>query len=584
MDKLKKFQPYQFWVLLAIAVILPLVGWFMARSGFVSQAQAQEDALKKLSDSLAFSTEDPNQDWEQKLNALNAVQEKQVRIAWEHLYNLQKQRMVWPKTVGQDPAKFELKEQNYYRNAYAAEVERVWRVLNPIVYAQDGTKSGIVEFPFEAMPRYDEIWENQSRAPTIKEMEASQEDLWLLTTLFQSIAKVNENSTSPYDSVVRAVGTLILRGGSTNFPGSGGGGGGMMPSAAGGMDPAMAGGSGGSGGMMPGMNDSMGMGGGLGGGSSATPTFDPSDEFGLETAAADAVAAAGTAMPGSAAGGMDPMSSMLPMSGGSFGDMGGGKGRASMQFERYVTQNEKWKTRGFYIELVIDHTRLPDVLVALSNSDWPVRITRVQQTDLQEEELVDAAAGGVAGGLPGAMPGAMPGDIGSGRSFAPAGMGSAMGGGMGGAMGGGMGSGFQRQSINRPMGNAGIAGGVEGGFTNEPDPLDDPILAHVAISGLITLYKAPPPEAAPVQDPAQADPSTQGQGAEPAPTAAVPAATPPAEAVATETAPTEKPADAAAKPEAEKSDVKAGDAPAAGEPAKGANPAPAEGTKPAGSG
>src|SRR6185369_13586523 len=97
-----------------------------------------------------------------------------------------------------DPSKFELKDQNYYRKLYAKEVERVWKVLNPIVYSpQDGTRSGLVEFPLEYVPRYDDIWEGQSRAPSVKEMEAAQEDLWLLTTLFKSIAKVNENSNSP---------------------------------------------------------------------------------------------------------------------------------------------------------------------------------------------------------------------------------------------------------------------------------------------------------------------------------------------------------------------------------------------------
>lgn len=589
MDKLKKFQPYQFWALLAVAVILPLVGWFMARSGFIAQAEAREKELASLVGSLSFSAEDPNQDWEKGLNELNSVQEKQVRIAWQQLYDAQKERMVWPKTVGQDPAKFELKEQNYYRNLYPPEIERLWKIPNPVVQNQDGTLTGLVEFPFEIIPRFDALWEGESRAPKIKEMMDAQEDIWLLTTLLKSIARVNESATSRYDAPVRLIQVIHLRGGGGTASSAGGAGGSadMM-----GGSSALAGGADAGGMTMPSMaGDAMGGAGEMGG--DVKVSFDPSDEWGTEVPAADAGGATGGSATGAdMAGSADPMGGAMAipsMGGSSFGSsgmQGGGDIRAMAKMERYVEQNEKWKTRGFYLELVIDHTRLPDLLVSLSNSDWPVRITRVQQADLQEEELVDASGGLMAGEMGGA--GSALGGAGSALGMGAGRPGGAMPPGLGGMGSAGMGSagmgiGGMGMNRSRPMGAGAMTAGIDGTAANEPDALNDPNLVHVAIGGLITLYKAPPPEAAPAdgamppsqgQDQTIPDVSSQGQPA--APTAAAVAGDTPAEESATPAdsatpaaaTAAEKPGPEAAKPSGDNPENKpAAEAPAKPDPA-----------------
>jgi hypothetical protein len=503
MDKLKKFQPYTFWVLLAIAVILPMVGWFMARSGFISEAEAREKDLSSLTGSLSFSAEDPNQDWAKSVEELNSVQEKQVRIAWQQMYDLQKERMVWPKVVGQDPSKFELKEQNYYRNAYAAEIQRVWMIPNPLRYTNEGTETGMVVFPFELVPRYDDLWELQSRAPKIKEMMDAQEDIWLLSSLLKSIANVNETATSPFDAPVRQISEIYLRGGGGSAGGAGGSGGTGTDLAMGGMaGMTMDSAAGyGSGGMIPGMGADDGMGGGMAGG--VNVKFDPSDEFGAEVPAAAEPGASpsggsgfSTDLAGDPMGGMN-IPSMMSGMGASGGTGGARSGQAMSKMERYIEKNEKWKTRGFYLEMVIDHTRLPDVLTSLTNSDWPVRITRVHQADIREEELVDVTGGMMAGG---GMPGsdmAAGGVPGMGRGYSPPGLGI-----------GGMGSGSMTSGMSsmmrRPMGVPGMgtglpgmsADGMDGTMTSGLEALKDPILVYVAISGVITLYN-PPPEASP---------------------------------------------------------------------------------------
>jgi hypothetical protein len=258
--------------------------------------------------------------------------------------------------------------------------------------------------------------------------------------------------------------------------------------------------------------------------------------------------------------------------------------------ERYVEKNEKWKTRGFYLEMVIDHTRLPDVLVALTNSEWPVRIVRVQQADIKEEELVDATSGAMAGG-----------EMGMGAGYTPPGMGAADAGAMSGM---GLGSSLPGL-IRRPSGVPGMGNsamgvpGMEGVATNEPDPLDDPMLVFVAVSGLITLYNPPvaagaPAEGVPtdqMQGLDQTIPSAATEGQPTAPSAAeIPAAEAPAAESGTPAAtpPATTPAADSAKPPEVKPDAAPPATPAPATPPPATPPAdakaePAAAAKPAGS-
>jgi hypothetical protein len=221
--------------------------------------------------------------------------------------------------------------------------------------------------------------------------------------------------------------------------------------------------------------------------------------------------------------------------------MGGGPGQPVKKRLRYVEDNEQFKTRGFYLELVIDHRYLPQLLAELSNMPWPSRIVRVHQVD---HDISDVGGGMTAGG---GMEGAR-------RSMGPMGFGGA--------------SRMQRE-----------------GDTPRPDhtaALANPFLVDCAISGLITLYK-PPKETAP----APGTPAAPGA----APPSAVPAAAPPvaaapaAEATASETAAAEKPAaesaDAAPKPAApaEPADKPAAEAPAKNDEKPKSDEPPQDGEK-----
>src|SRR5690242_13597408 len=96
MEKLQQVLKYQFWILLAIALILPFVGWYMATGGMATEALARTKSLQDLQKSLNVNNDDPNGEWQRQLSTINAEQEKQSGIAWRALFERQKPFMLWP--------------------------------------------------------------------------------------------------------------------------------------------------------------------------------------------------------------------------------------------------------------------------------------------------------------------------------------------------------------------------------------------------------------------------------------------------------------------------------------------------------
>ncbi len=220
MDKLKQVLKFQFWILLVVALILPLVGWSMARSGLISEAESRSKSLADAEKALSTNAEDPNKDWETGLEAINVEQAKQPKKAAKALYERQLPLMTWPTQMPNDPAKFQTKHQEYYRTAYRQFVENVRKVVKPY---DDETQTGLVIYPDDLLPTPD-LSEWVSQAPSVEQIRAAQEDLWLLSALLKQIASVNEDENkdarTPFDAAIRQINELYLRGGSKAGGGS----------------------------------------------------------------------------------------------------------------------------------------------------------------------------------------------------------------------------------------------------------------------------------------------------------------------------------------------------------------------------
>ncbi|MFN0053979.1 MAG: hypothetical protein ACKV0T_17510 [Planctomycetales bacterium] len=533
MDKLKQIQKYQFWIILGLAVILPLVGWVMARSGLISEAEARTKSLNDIKTNLNAKPDDPNAEWEQRLTAINTIQKREVDAAWADLYERQLPRMIWPKNI--DPARMENENQraeqlDLYRTSYERELAAVRRIVSPL---DDEGANGLVELPDAILPHPELEWEANRRPPTVKQVEAAQEDLWLLASLLKAIAEVNRSTgaTTQLDAPIREVTELVLRGGSVggaskaakgpaNAQAGGGTGGGN--NAASDMMSKMAKGIAGS---ITSGNDSSS------GGIDLNISFNPDDELGPEVPVKEDKTAAkkspGNSQVGGGSTGNNAASDMMSKTAGSIGaSINGNDSRrgGGSNMERYLENKPQYRTRGFYMELVMDHRRVPDLLVALSNTDWPLKIARVQQADYKDEELatedsLGTMAGSVRGGAPGMGVGSAPGmavggapgmGIGSAPGMGGAGAKGAKGsapGGMpvGGMPGGATGGGAKSKArSNRALDDE------EGGAAEFQQPsvsaFDDPMLARVSLDGWFTIFNKPTAE------PAKGTPGTGGNG------------------------------------------------------------------------
>ncbi|MFM7160553.1 MAG: hypothetical protein ACKO3P_09285 [Planctomycetaceae bacterium] len=482
MDKLKQVLKYQFWILLGLAVLLPLVGWFLASSGLAKGYEEREKKLSARFNELKASVADPNADWENRLKQVNTVQELEARKVWVALWEAQQSLKTWPaKLSTNDPTKFTNADLGFYRKNYMQLREEVYTKLQPVVESEEEGKppQGLVSLPLADFPisPSESLAGSSTTPPSPQEVEEAQEDLWLAQALIQVINYLNRDATSQLDAVIPEVRVIQLRGGNradgkakSTPKNSGGGGGGGGTSGAASMGEMMAGG----------MKDMIekgkgqsGMGGVGGGGSQASSTigaipavsFNPDEELGEE----------------------------------------GDKPK-----RRYVEERDEWRTRGFYLEVKINQTRVPELLVALSSLQWPARVSRVHVADVREEELIPAgSAGSNAGmmtgggaGVPG-MTGAMAGMAGGGAA-AMKGMGEAMSKGMSKA-GGGMGAGVGGTMINRTKpaaagGGGGLPGADAGGTGASTqkrdgiDPLNNPNLVNLALDGWFTIFKKPKPE------------------------------------------------------------------------------------------
>lgn len=530
MDKLKPILANKFWILCGLALLLPPSGWFLGARQLVNESTKRKGELEGKFGKAKISGAVPNQTWAKAVKKRTAVQEKYFRAAAAKLWNTQKRQMVWPRTVAslmanaeyRKPAADQVTAGNNFRSAYYAYLRNIWKIVDPVNYPSPAGRPvsqahiGKVVLEWETIPKVPEgTW--QELPPTSEEMWDAMEDVWLVTAILQSIANVNKDATNIADASVREISTLELMGGSRNEGGDDGGGDAAADMAGMADMPAMP---------ASGYTSGAGMRGGSAmpqgvGGSGASLDFSPEEEFGPATATAPST---GSAMDASDAMNADASGG----GGGVLPTMGMGMQGVASRERRYIDDDPDlpFKTRGFYIKVLMDHRRLPELVAALTNSPFPVEIVRIHQQDAHP-----SSSGGVIG-TPGAASGAMPVGSGAGRPFGnrSAGGGSvrAMNSGSRspfarGGLGLRLGKRSARQPVTRRAGSRRSTAGMGMTDQTQMDPearqtvgkaLADPELSYVVLQGLMTLYLPPGFD----QQASAADSSSAGRASTPSST------------------------------------------------------------------
>lgn len=330
MDKLKPLIQHHFWIVFGLVLILPLAGWMPAASQFSQKTAEKISKIDEAFNKVPGGAQ-ANKSWSTRLNEKAQMAEEKNLDARYGLWKRQEAMMVWPSTIRKDLQPKAYRDEispiarNIYKNNYKIEVRNVWRKADPFNIE---TGKGTVLFDLEQMPRY----EFGELTPKSNELWDAQEDLWLLESLLKSIRRANSDASLLTESLVRSIKVLELVGGPGDYPEA--------------ERPAGSSEYGDEGGEFEMFDDPDMMDGGAEGGrrgrmGSIGPqsvSFSPADEFGKEEG-------------------------------------------------RYIDYKEGtvFKKRGFYLEAIIDHQRLPKLLAELSNNSWPVTITRVQMAQAGSE-------------------------------------------------------------------------------------------------------------------------------------------------------------------------------------------------------
>ncbi len=601
MDKLQPLIKHRYWICFGLSVVFVVVGWWMASGAIAIEI---DDRMKKVEESFTKATQGaakPNKSWVDAAKKENESDTQSYDRASKQLLQRQKNARKWPDALANSMKGISYRQdikdtitRARWASIYRDQIEKLLEIVKPF---KDGEGLVLVDTrkishkPFNS-------W--LTSRPSSSEIWNCQEDIWLLESLLNSIARVNEGATRLTESQVRQIYKLHLRGGdrdaAANASAGGGTGGGM-------------GGMGGMGSMsMPGGAEGAAyMGGGMSMGGTGGAVSYPGKEF-EGTAGADILTEEfGAFAAGGAMGGMGGMSAMGPMSmsGGaeSMGAAGMG-GAAPAEEKRYVDGGDGdttlgYKTRAFLLDVLIRDDQVPNLLASLTNSDFPVEIVRVE---VVSKFTPSKGPGGMSGGpgmgdmgsgaemtsgMPGMgeMPGSAEGGYGASAESAFIGAASFGGEGAGSLTGGGTEFDPGSMSGTGAMGMApGMSGyGMQGTGAKGKEviqaAMNDPLLVHVKIGGLMTLYQSAQ-EANAEATTAETDQAAAPAAAPPTDASAAPGepgTTPaPAEVTPAEGVPGTDGTPAPENPSDPASPVPAGEAPANGAAPEAADGIPAE--------
>jgi hypothetical protein len=544
MDKLEPVLKQKFWILLGIAIIMTFTGWWMATGQMAAAITARTGEIDKSFSSVPTG-EIPNESWAKRLSVVNAEQDQSIKATQLAMWKRQQAKMHWPAEI--EPVngywgKFPTHMRQLFRDAYIDEVTQTWKMMNPM---DDAAGTGIIKYQLPTL--FNKVLRRgpwNSSPPDSDTMWETQEDLWLLEGLFQSIAALNGGpEATRADAIIHQIDRLELRGGGEKkSAGSAAGAASDSGSFGSAMGMSAAPGLGTSSGGMSAMSMAGGPAAAL---AAVSAEFDPAEEFGE-----DGSAPSGS---GGGGGGSLSMSSAMAVAMGS-GDSSASSGASAKTVTRYISNEpgKPFKTRGFYLSVKMDHTKIPLLIEALTSNEesvWPVEIVRVQMSRLNED---DASFGGGAGGRsPRNYPGMS--SMSGGPSTASMSSMSAL---------GGLGGPTQEEDLFAAFTGAAPRQAVGSDVPTSPqgmaarvaleNMLKDPIMAQVTICGIFTLYNkvdepaepAPPAATAPQNpDEAVAPEAKSTEEGDKAPATAEAPAAEPAINAAEQTNPAEAPAD-----------------------------------------
>ncbi|HTM54648.1 MAG TPA: hypothetical protein VL175_11500, partial [Pirellulales bacterium] len=222
---LSQLRKHHFWLLSVIAMIAGFVGWFMATRSLSAAYEANKSTVNGKFTALQgiLSTDKPpNAAWGEGIGKLTTKEKEAVRIAWEKVYNEQKQHLEWPPELGDKFLNFVKNnppEATIPRDLCALYQDRIIKSEFPrllaIIEAQpynvktplpDGrAKPGEQAAPAAKVEEAKVVWESGSQqeaekmlnfqtVPSSAEVRQAQEDIWVYKAVLNVIRNMNKDT------------------------------------------------------------------------------------------------------------------------------------------------------------------------------------------------------------------------------------------------------------------------------------------------------------------------------------------------------------------------------------------------------
>lgn len=538
MEKLQPIIKQIFWILFGLAVMLILIGWWFASGDLAAQIEDRRTKVEQAFQEAGKPVQQvPNPRWTQGAQKENEEHEEALTRASERLREDQLEARVYPESISDDLNRIRFRKtiesqalRERFGELYRSYFRKQLEVIDPY---ENG--DGLVVVNESKITQMDERkW--RRNPPTSKEVWDALEDMWLLRSIYDSIAMVNRGAERIDKAPLRELMMLKLRGGDPDAEPGGGGGAAANPFG-GGMEGGMEGGMGGFG--DPGYPGAGAPGAAAGSGPWTAFVGSLSGDLLTEEFGADS--GGGGLMGGGGGGYAEQMGggeSGFGMDGGAFG---GGATATAAEEDRYVHDEEyqediPYRTRAFLLQVKIVQQDIPKLLAELTNSKFPVEIVRV------DVAFGAGRSGGATGGGGGEMTG-----YGSGMEGGEmGGYGAAMGGqeygggsggfGAEGLGGGGFGAPTPGALGGAELGGYGGAGGYgatrPGAGAKKPltaaeqarmrrragllaEAMNDDDLSIVRVAGLMTLYRSPEENAAEAAAEVEAETEAEAQSNNP---------------------------------------------------------------------
>jgi hypothetical protein len=370
MDQLKVILEYRFWVLSALAVLIPPIGWWVSTGNMATETDKRAKVIAGKVTAINSLTKDlsgaANKEWIDSATQVNVKLAGMVDQTHKRLYEHQRPVMVWWPLVRSRLDEAQVKYRGdvalnpqaflIVRKLFISRYDEMWQTdvyqtVEPFDIIKGSGKvwcsdaNGTIQITKAPV----ETW-TQRQMITAEEMWDAQEDLWMLHALMKAVARVNEGSSSIDDARIKRLISATLRGGSKSdlddrrkkkqTPAQAAGTG----TAAQSSSPTFSGGRPG-GGLTPNFGRSN-----VDTGPKPLPMIDPDDIFGSDETSS-------TMQVTKRSGGAEPS---------------GGTG------QRWFESDSKWRARAFVLRVVMDHQEIPKLLTVLTEAPFPVHIEQVE--------------------------------------------------------------------------------------------------------------------------------------------------------------------------------------------------------------